>query len=127
MEEEARQAELNRPKTPPVFLMARNNRLDAVVEALGAMEHVDVRDTAGTTVLMVACQNGYTRLAKRCLKLGADVNAQNVHGNTALHYAFRYAFHGLGEYLIAKAHADVSVLNLDGETCYDVADWSGVG
>lgn len=52
----------------------------------------DVRDDHGNTILLVACQNGHKRALKVALRRGADINAKNSRGNTALH--FFYAFGG---------------------------------
>lgn len=40
--------------------------------------HIDTRDAAGNTLLLVSAQNGNKRIAKLCMRRGADVNAQNV-------------------------------------------------
>lgn len=50
----------------------------------------DVRDAHGNTILLVACQNGLKRVLKTALRRGADVNATNARGNTALHYCFAF-------------------------------------
>ena len=60
------------------------------------------KDSAGNTLLHVACQNGNKRIAKLCLRLGSDIDGQNLNGQTALHYCFAYGFSDLGEYLVAK-------------------------
>lgn len=52
----------------------------------------DVRDDHGNTILLVACQNGHKRAVKAALRRGADMNARNYRGNTALHFC--YAFGG---------------------------------
>lgn len=52
----------------------------------------DVRDSHGNTILIVACQNGHKRALKAALRHGADPDASNARGNTALHYC--YAFGG---------------------------------
>ena len=40
--------------------------------------HIDTRDAAGNTLLLVSAQNGNKRIAKLCMRRGADINAQNV-------------------------------------------------
>ena len=53
------------------------------------------------------------------LATGADINHQNAHGNSPLHFAMAYDTEGtLGEYLIQKG-ADDQLENLDGMTPYD--------
>ena len=61
---------------------------------------VDVRDEYGNTALMVACQNGQNKIAKMCVRYGADVNAQNRRGNTPLHFATGYGFSALADWLV---------------------------
>lgn len=39
---------------------------------------------------------------KRLLKHGADINGQNIRGQTPLHYCFTYGFERLAEYLVSK-------------------------
>jgi ankyrin repeat protein len=39
---------------------------------------IDARDEAGNTLLMIAAQNGNKRIAKLCLRRGAQINLQNV-------------------------------------------------
>jgi ankyrin repeat protein len=47
----------------------------------------DVRDEGGNTSLMSAALNGQTEIVKGLLRNGADVNAQNLEGRTALMFA----------------------------------------
>jgi len=78
----------------------------------------DVKDaTHGNTPLIVACQNGNKKMAKLCLRRGADVNAQNFKGNTAMHYCYAYGYAELGAYLISKG-GDDAVVNDCGLNCY---------
>ncbi|RHZ24426.1 hypothetical protein DYB26_006666 [Aphanomyces astaci] len=79
---------------------------------------IDAQDSAGNTLLSIACQNNNKRIAKLCLRKGADVNTQNLNGQTVLHYAHAYGFHDLMEYMMEKGAKD-DVLNKDGLTCYE--------
>jgi ankyrin repeat protein len=79
---------------------------------------IDICDEAGNTLFHIAAQNGNKRIAKLCLRLGADIDRQNLNGHTALHFAFGFGFEALGEYLITKG-ADNTIRNADGLTCYE--------
>lgn len=52
------------------------------------------------------------------VKTGADINKQNLSGETCLHYVYAYGFEELGEYLKSKG-ADDTITNIDGLTCYE--------
>jgi ankyrin repeat protein len=43
-----------------------------------------MQDEHGNTVLHIGCQNGHKRIVKMCLRLGADINFQNVRCSSAL-------------------------------------------
>jgi ankyrin repeat protein len=79
---------------------------------------IDYQDELGNTLLQVAAQNGSKRIAKLALRRGADINKQNLAGQTVLHYVFAYAFDDLAEYLQQKG-ADDALRNADGLTCYE--------
>jgi hypothetical protein len=79
---------------------------------------VDYQDEQGNSLLHVAAQNGAKRIAKLCLRRGANINMGNLQGQTPLHYAYGYGFADLGEYLI-KRGANDSLRNKDGLTCYE--------
>ncbi|CAN0457810.1 unnamed protein product, partial [Ectocarpus sp. 8 AP-2014] len=67
---------------------------------------IDYQNDLGVTLLHVAAQNGNKRIAKLCLRKGADVNKRNNNGQTPLHYAYSYGFESFGEYLISKGADD---------------------
>ena len=69
-------------------------------------------------MLLNAAQNGNKRIAKLCLRRGANVNLPNNTGQTVLHYAYAYGFEDLAEYLKSKG-ADDRPKNADGLTCYE--------
>jgi ankyrin repeat protein len=41
---------------------------------------MDAKDVTGNTLLSIACQNNNKRIARLCLRRGADLNTQNVRG-----------------------------------------------
>jgi ankyrin repeat protein len=62
-----------------IFSYARHNRIDQVKQLLDE-EGVDpeVRDWAGNTILIIACQNGLKNMIKCVLRRGAHFDTQNV-------------------------------------------------
>jgi hypothetical protein len=102
-----------------LFSKVRNQRYEEVEDLLVSGKiSPDVRDQYGNNILIVACQNGNKKMAKICLRFGANINAQNYKGNTALHYCFSYQYIPLGEYLISKGARD-TIVNAFGLTCYE--------
>lgn len=79
---------------------------------------IDHKDDMGNTLLHISAQNGSKRMVKLCLRNGADINAMNKNGQTALHFAFGYGYSELGGYLVLKG-ADDTVRNTYGLTCYE--------
>lgn len=53
---------------------------------------MDGTDEHGNTLLHIACQNGHKRLAKILLRGGADVNLQNMRGQSPLHFCFAFNY-----------------------------------
>lgn len=76
------------------------------------------QDDTGNTLLHIASQNGNKRMIKLCLRRGAEINAQNLNGQTPIHFAYSYGYSAVGEYLVSKG-ADDTILNKDGLTCYE--------
>ena len=109
-------ADLNR-----VLSCARHSKLkeiEATYLSEGCTLDIGAQDSSGQTLLIVACQNGNKKIAKFCLRRGANVNQANLAGNTPLHYCFAYGFEKLGNYLISKGANDAKQ-NADGLTCYE--------
>mmetsp|Transcript_18344 Transcript_18344/g.30744 ORF Transcript_18344/g.30744 Transcript_18344/m.30744 type:complete len:314 (+) Transcript_18344:120-1061(+) len=94
-----------------VFSYARHGRCEEIDRLFNKGLPVDVRDTFGNTVLIIACQNGNKRVAKGVLRRGANINSRNLKGNTPLHYCYHYGYgETLGQYLISKG-ADAEARN----------------
>ncbi|TYZ59008.1 hypothetical protein PybrP1_009307 [[Pythium] brassicae (nom. inval.)] len=83
----------------------------------GKYDEVEL-DPMGNTLLSVACQNNNKRIAKLCMRRGADINTQNLNGQSVLHYCHEYGFHDLMDYLMDKGARD-DLVNADGLTCYE--------
>ena len=101
-----------------IFMHIRNNRHQAVQEALSNGIPVNLTDRFGNQLLHAACQNGNKRIVKILLRWGADINAQNYYGNTPLHFCFAYHYDPLAAYLMSK-NANDQILNYFGNSCYD--------
>lgn len=101
--------------------LCRHNKYSELEELINQPEWsvpIDYQDELGNSLLHVAAQNGNKRLVKLCLRRGAQLNLQNLHGQTALHYAYGYGYDECGDYLV-KRGADDSIRNKDGLTCYE--------
>ena len=71
----------------PLFLAScRDTQADAwkTLELLKAKQGVNTRDALGNTALIFAAREGHYHTAKLLMDYGADVNAQNKSGETAL-------------------------------------------
>lgn len=72
-----------------IFRYARHGRGEEMEKLLDAGIPVNVRDEYGSTLLIIACQNGNKKIAKSVLRRGANINSRNFKGNTALHYCYQ--------------------------------------
>lgn len=104
---------------PDIFSLTRHNRYEQVEQLLDTGIPVDAQDRYGNTILTIACQNGLKRIAKLLLRRGANINSQNYHGNTPLHYCYAYNYgDSLGTYLISKG-ANPMIRNARNEACHE--------
>ncbi|XP_010225184.1 PREDICTED: ankyrin repeat domain-containing protein 22 [Tinamus guttatus] len=71
-------------------------------------------------LLMISKTKQNENLIKMLLRAGADVNAADFSGSTALHYACEMKNLAVVS-LLLEAHADPSVKNQEGETPLDIA------
>eukprot|EP00428_Durinskia_dybowskii_P067054 CAMPEP_0170370428 /NCGR_PEP_ID=MMETSP0117_2-20130122/8506_1 /TAXON_ID=400756 /ORGANISM="Durinskia baltica, Strain CSIRO CS-38" /LENGTH=282 /DNA_ID=CAMNT_0010625203 /DNA_START=133 /DNA_END=981 /DNA_ORIENTATION=+ len=109
-------AGLSEKDVEDVFSYARHGRCEEIERLFSKGLPVDVRDSFGNTVLIIACQNGNKRVAKAVLRRGANINSRNHKGNTPLHYCYHYGYgDSLGQYLISKG-ADADARNNAGKT-----------
>ncbi|CAM9197345.1 unnamed protein product [Chrysoparadoxa australica] len=107
------------PDLEAVFSQARNGRMKRVEESLNSGFDANTADEKGNTLLLIGAQQVNLNLVELMIKRGADINHQNVNGNTALHYAMTYDTEGrIGEFLIEKG-ADDSIENKVGLGPYD--------
>ena len=75
-------------------------------------------DEFGNTMLMLACQNGNTKLVKYLIAKGANPSAQNKAGQSAAHFAISFKFYDLSKWLFENG-ADDTLVNKYGLTPYD--------
>jgi hypothetical protein len=89
---------------------------DAVNRWLADGGDVNARDKeTGKTFLMVAPTYGMRKQVQALLDAGADVNARDAEGNTALHYSAEFAYRKVAALLLAGG-ADPTLRNKKGES-----------
>lgn len=91
-----------------------------MISSLEAGCPVDIRDTAGNTLFIIASQNGnknmckvkalqnptqtlFVKLPQALLRRGADINAANHRGQVSLHFCYQYGFADLAAYATSVA------------------------
>ncbi len=74
--------------------------------------------------MMEAAINNRKAIVKMLDSFGADVNLVDDVGMTALHYAHRYGYAALADYMVAKLGADDRVRDSRGRTCHDMSNLS---
>jgi len=99
-----------------VFSTARHGRHKEVEASLAAGFDPNWEDQFGNSLFHVACQNGIKRIAKLAIKYGGDMDAQNLKGNTGVHFLFAYGYQEIGEYFIEKGASD-EIVNELGKNC----------
>jgi hypothetical protein len=84
------------------ILAAKTSNLAEMEDALEEDISIDTGDQFGNTLLILAAQQGSKRMCKYLLRRGANMNAQSLSGQTALHYCYAYSHHELGDYLKSR-------------------------
>ena len=93
----------------------------AMARAVIVPENVQSRDSSGRTPLHIAAQErAAADIIEYILGLGADVNARDKGGNTALHTAVANNSQQIGE-LLLDAGADVFTPNVSGDSVLRIA------
>ena len=75
---------INEMDVEDIFSYARHGRISDIERLLDKGIPVDVRDVHGSTLLIIACQNGNKKVAKAVLRRGGDINAKNHKGDSLL-------------------------------------------
>jgi len=111
----AKQAECNKR------FIAELTRKDAfgVRFELARGANPNLRDKRGVSVLQIAAHEGLLLVVESLLDAGADINAQDPAGDTALHYAMAAEHQGIID-LLVQSKANVYVRNQVGLRPLDV-------
>ena len=100
--------------------------LAVIRQHVSAGSNLDAKEpTGGCTPLMVAALYDQTQAAKRLIEAGANINARNNDGGTALHLAALFCRTRIVKLLLDKDIA-VNVKDIRGDTALDImtAPWS---
>jgi len=73
---------------PSIVQAAKKKDLEKVLKLLEGGADPNEKNAKGSVPLMDAAWNRSTDIADALIKCKADVNVQNLRGNTALHFAF---------------------------------------
>ncbi len=89
------------------------------------------KNTQGETSLLISVNNislkTNPKIVKALLEHGADVNAQNQHGNTALHKAARSSrINSETIRIILQANPNPYIKNKDGKTACDLSTYNNI-
>ena len=122
---------------PPLHLLARSCRPGAVDFLLSRGADVNQCDAEGWTALMACCMpdikshrdggpsdEDRLEVLRILLAAGADVDASNYFGYTALHYACEGLNRGLIECLLNEGKADATLRTIWGSSCVGIIDSS---
>ena len=109
-----------------------NNDIEKVKAAIKAgvnVNAVEMRDWQNmkSTPLIIATEKGYEEIVKALIAAGADVNAKNEYGRTALFQAACKKDRVKIAYLLVKAGADVNTVNGGRSALSMAASYSHIG
>lgn len=79
-------------------------------------ELVNIKDSRGSTPLILATYYNYLDIAKVLLANNASIEDKDASGNTALMGVCFKGFDAIAEFLIAEGGANVNAVNLSGAT-----------
>ena len=106
---------------PPMVLATYCNQAEVAGVLFANKADIEQRDGAGNTALLGVCFKGYTALAIWLIEQGANVNAVNSMGATALIYAATFNRVDIVS-LLLKHGADATVKDARGNTALDHAE-----
>ncbi|KAG5855793.1 hypothetical protein ANANG_G00000370 [Anguilla anguilla] len=88
----------------------------AAAENLQALGRLDSKEHKGKTALLVAVTANQSEIVHDLLSLGADINACDVKGQTALHLAATYGFPRVMQTVLSFGPVDLEARNFEGQT-----------
>ncbi|CAL9705924.1 unnamed protein product [Knipowitschia caucasica] len=89
----------------------------AAAERLRSMNKLDAKEHKGKTALLVAVAANQPEIVHDLLSLGADMNACDVNGQTALHLASQYGYSVVLQALLLSSNpANLEARNFEGMT-----------
>ena len=112
-----------------LMLAARESDVERLQQLVGEGMPIDQRDKELVTPLMMACLHGNLDTVLNCIELGADVNAINKHGRSALFFVVYNENHPedivpIGQ-LLLDAGADTSIVDQQKVTALSHAEGEG--
>ncbi|CAD8088941.1 unnamed protein product [Paramecium primaurelia] len=83
---------------------AKNGNIHLVQALLYKDIQIDTQNEDKMTPLLLSAYYGKFETLQILVNLGANINHQDIHGNTSLHYACKYNFKSIVEFLLQKKH-----------------------
>lgn len=94
------------PEARRIAYDVKNNNLERIKSQIGKFD-VNQKDEAGTPLLTLAAERDFVEIVKLLIENGADINAMNAVGHTALNRAVFFGKDAAIDFLLAKK-ADVN-------------------
>jgi uncharacterized protein len=92
-------------------IIANSKEIAEVLLKRGGTKIVETTNKSGETALHLAIKYGYLSMAQWLLENGANINAKDVQGNTALHYAISLGREDLIKLLLQQKELQINARN----------------
>ena len=92
-----------------IFYNKKNHFMELYIKNINNID-INRQDDRGNTLLIYSTQNNASDIVEFLLEKGCDPNSQNMHGNTALHYAISHKHFPISNLLI-KYNASERIRN----------------